>query len=1082
MKKFLKIIASLVTLVFTIVLVAFLYVINVDPNTQKDLITQQFEKNTGLALSLNGDIALTFYPWLGVTLEDVVIANSPGFSDSPLLQSQRAEFRVKLLPMLNREYEIDTIHLRGTRINLETNVAGQGNWNVNTPATAQNENAASSEPALNNLVLGGIDIQNAALTFDDRFNNVRYAFEDINISTGELVYGEPVELGLSLNASASQPALSALVNLTGTVIYDLDNERYDLNPLNLTSTLSGANVPNGSADIAMTTAISLDFAQNLLTLRDFSLTAPNTQINANINGQDFLGSNPVYQINLAAAGTDLAVIFRILENEALVNQISGLNSKSFSLNGLFESSPAQGSLTVSGLDASLLDATITGDISATNLQSGTPIINGTINASGPDLPTLLEVAGQLQGGSDSPLARYGRDLQQSPDQTFLLNTRFDANLETGNINVPELEARALGAVISGNITASNMNTESPVFRGRLNASGPDLPLLMQIAGQLSQGRESSLNEYGRQLRNSSNKNFSINAPFDVDMASGNIDVTGLQASFLGFRLSGELQANNFQSANGIMAGELNLTGRNMAEILTALEQSDLAEVVQSLNLTVGVNGPRNNLSLNPFNLDLILAGPRIPNSSVTLALDSNILLNLEGETLTTESFSLAGLGLNLQGSVNARNIMSDPIYNGQVSLPNINLRRFMQQINQQLPATMDNSVFQTFALASAFSGSSNDLSLSNLDLTLDDSRFNGELALADFDNLAVDFDLSINSINLDRYLAPNNGASVNSSDLGNTELPVDSLRDLNLKGELNIGQLTYSDLNLNDLALSINASDGQLVLAPISANLYQGTYTGDIRLNVNNDIPSASVDTTLTGINLAPLLQDFMDASYVSGFGDIQLSLSGRGADTATIKRNLNGKGSLALQDGVLEGVDVGSVLNQVEAMIREQRPRTIARGERTPFDSFSSSITVNNGIVTTDDLLIESSGFDVSGRGTLVNLANDSIAFNMVANVDQTPASDEQAYDIGGYSLPIACSGLINSPTCLPDIQSILAGAIRSAVQRGLSDLIQRAIGDEVTEGNGTGTESTTATEPEEEIDPRQELLNRALENLFNR
>ena len=1082
MKKLLKITASLISLVLTIVLVAFLYVLNVNPNTHKDLITQQFEQNTGLVLTLNGDIALSFYPWLGLSLQDVVIANPPDFSDTPLLEAQRAEFRVKLLPMLDREYEIDTIHLQGTQIHLETNAAGESNWSFSSPATAQNGDSVAAEPSLNNLVLGGVDIQNASLTFDDRLNNVLYTLNDIDVSTGELVYGEPVELGLSLNASASQPALSALINLTGTIIYDLDNERYDLNPLNLTSTLSGPNVPNGSADIAITSSVSVDFAQHLLTLRDFSLNALDTQINANINGQDFLGDTPLYQVNLAAAGNDLAVLFRILENDALVNQITGLNSRTSRINGLFESNPAEGSLTVSGLDASLLDATITGDISATNLQAGTPIINGAINASGPDLPTLLEVAGQLQGGGDSPLARYGRDLQQSPDQAFLLNTRFDANLETGNINVPELEARALGAVISGNITASNMNTESPVFQGRLNASGPDLPLLMQVVGQLTQGRDSTLNEYGRELRNSSNKNFTINAPFDVNMATGNIDLSGVQASFLGFRLTGELQASNFQNTNGTMVGELNLSGRNMAEILTAIEQPGLAEVVQSLNLTAAVNGTKTSLNLTPFNLDLVLSGPRIPNSPVTLALDSNMVLDLEGETLTTESFSLAGLGLNLQGSVNARNIMSDPIYNGQVSLPNINLRRFMQQINQQLPATVDNSVFQTFALTSAFSGSNNDLSLSNLDLTLDDSRFNGELALTDFDNLAVDFDLSINSINLDRYLAPDNGASVNSSEIGNTELPVDSLRDLNLNGELNIGQLTYSDLNLNDLALSINASDGQLALAPISANLYQGSYTGDIRLNVNNDIPSASVDTTLTGINLAPLLQDFMDASYISGSGDIQLSLSGRGADTATIKRNLNGKGSLALQDGVLKGFDVGSVLNQVEAMIREQRPRTIVRGERTPFDSFSSSITVSNGIVTTDDLLIESSGFDVSGRGTLVNLSNDSIAFNMIANVDETPASDEQAYDIGGYSLPIACSGSINNPTCLPDIQSILAGAIRSAVQRGLSDLIQRAIGDEVTEGTGTETESPAETEPEEEIDPRQELLNRALENLFNR
>lgn len=1081
MKKLLKIFASLVTLVFTIVLVGFLYLINMDPNSHKDLIATQFEKNTGLALSLNGDIALTFYPWLGVTVDDAAIANPPGFSDTPLLQAQRAELRVKLLPMLDREYEIDTIELRGTQIHLESNADGEGNWNVNAPAMNQSSGSSGSEPLLNNLVLGGVDIQNASLTFDDRFNNVRYAFEEINISTGELIYGQPVKLNLSMNASASKPALSASLTLAGTVIYDVDNQRYDLNPLSLNSTLSGANVPNGSADIAMTTAVSLDFAQNLLTLRDFSLNALDTQINANINGQNFLDDSPVYQVNLAAAGNDLAVLFRILENDALVNQISGLNSRTFSINGLFESSPAQGSLTVSGLDANLLDATITGDISATNLQSGTPIIKGDINASGPDLPTLLEVAGQLQGGSDSPLARYGRDLQQSPDQSFLLNSSFDANLETGNINIPALEARALGTVISGNITASNMNTETPIFQGRLNASGPDLPLLMQVAGQVLEGRDSPLNEYGRKLRNSSNKNFSINAPFDVNMSTGNIDVSGLQASFLGFRLNGELQTNNFQNANGIMTGELSLTGRYMKEILNALEQPDLAEVVQSINVTVGVNGSRNNLTLSPFNLDLILSGPRIPNSPVTLALDTNMLVNLEAETLATESFSLAGLGLNLQGSLNARNVLSDVSYNGQLSLPSINLRRFMQQINQALPATMDNSVFQGFSLGTEFSGSSNDLSLNNLDLTLDDSRFNGEFTLADFDNPAVDFDLSINRINLDRYLAPDSDAPANS-DMGNTELPVDALRELNMKGQLNIAQLTYSDLNLTDLSLAINASDGQLALAPITAKLYQGSYAGDIRLNVNNDIPAASVDTTLTGINLAPLLRDFMDASYVTGKGDIQLSLNGRGSDTAIIKRNLNGAGSMALQDGVLEGVDVGSVLQQVETMIREQRPRSIVRGERTPFDSFSATIDVNNGIVSSNDLLIESSGFDVSGRGTLVNLNNDSIAFNMIANVDETPASDEQAYDIGGYSLPIACSGFINNPTCLPDIQSILAGAIRSAVQRGLTDLIQRAIGDDsaAQTPDNEGTEETTTEE--EPTDPRQELLNRALENLFKR
>lgn len=1088
MKKFLKLLVSLVTLVFTVFLVAVFTIANLDPNEHKDWIAGKFEESTGLPLELNGNIGLTLYPWFGVTLEDFAIGNAPGFSATPLLAAQRAELRVKLLPALNREYEIDTIHLSGARILLETNAAGIGNWQAAAPATTAEATGDSTEPFLNNLVVGGVDISGGALTFDDRFNDVRYDLTDITVSTGELVYGEPVDLSLGLNASTSRPALSALVNLSGTIVYDLDNERYDIDPLTLTSTLTGASVPGGSTDIAMTTAASIDFAQDSLFLRDFSLSALDARVNANINGAGITGDDPLYQANLAAAGNDLSLLFRILENDDLVRQIAGLDSRAFRVSALVESRPNTGSMTVSGLDANLLDATITGDLSALNLQ-GNPVVSGTLNASGPDLPTLLEVAGQFQGGRNSELARYGRELQQSPDQSFLVNTRFDANLDTGNIQVPALEVRVLGATINGAINASNINSDTPVLRGNLNASGPDLPLMLQIAGQLTGGRDSVLNTYGRQLRGVGNRNFTVTAPFDVDMATGNIDISGLDVNTLGFRLNGSLQARNFQAASGTMSGSFTLNGRNLGPVLRAIEQPDLADVVQSVVMDLSVSGTRSNLRLNPFGVDLVLSGPRIPNSPVTLALNTNAVLDLEGDTLRTDALTLAGLGLNLTGTVNASQLSGDLRYTGQVALPQFNLRRFMQQLNQELPPTTDNTVFQSVALSTDFAGSNNDMRLSNLDITLDESRITGEITVA---NLAAStapatsFDFDINRINLDRYLAPATDTPA-ASEMTNTELPVDTLRDLNLKGELAIGQITYSGLNLSNMVLNINAADGRLALAPLSASLYAGSYTGDIRLDVTGDMPLASVDTDLTGINLGPLLQDFMDASYLSGTGNVRLALTGRGADTATIKRNLNGSGSLSLQDGALQGVDVGSVLTQVESMIREQRARTVNRGQSTPFESFSADIAVNNGIVSTRNLLIDSSGFGITGSGTLVNLADDSIAFNLVASVDENPATDERAYDLGGYRIPIACSGTLASPSCLPDLQAILASAITSAVQRGLTNLLERAAGAQqqpATEQQPQQDQAAPQQEEEEEApaDPREELLNRALESIFNR
>jgi len=1087
MSKLLKALISLVTLIFTIVLVAFLYAINLDPNSHKATISRKFEEITGLTLVLNGDIQLELYPWLGLTLENVLIQSPDGFSGNPLLQAEHAKFRTKLLPLLDREYEIDTIELTGTRLHLETNITGQGNWELPVETGKSDQGNAQASPVFNELVLGGVDIRDAGITFDDRFNDVIYELDNITVNTGELVYGEPVSLSMGLSASSSRPLLSSRLQLSGTLLYDLANERYDLDPLTLSGTLSGNNVPGGTTEVTLSSSASLDFANDLLTLRNVSFSALDTRINANINGRNFSGTNPFYQINLAAAGADLAVVFRILENEALVDQITNLDNRGFTVSGLFESSPAEGTLAINNLDANLLDSSIKGDISATNLLPGSPVIRGSINAAGPDLPTLLEVAGQLQGGRNSALATYGRDLQQSPNQAFLLETTFDANLETGNISVPALIAQALGTNLDGNVSASGINTDTPVFQGHLNASGPDLPLILQIAGQVTGGHESSLNQLGRQLRQIDNKGFDINAPFDIDMKSGNIDVSGIDASFLGFTLNGSLQARNFQAPDGTMGGRITLSGKNLESLLEALDRSDLAEVVQSVTLETAVDGTRENLSMSPFTLDLTLDGPDIPNGPVTLALNTSMSLNLEDETVATSDLSLAGLGLDLGGNLNATNILDNPGINGQIRIAPFNLRRFMQQINQPLPVTSDGTVFRSLALSSNFSASADNMQLDNLTLALDDSTITGNLTLAGLDNDLVPpastFDLSVTSLNLDRYLEPEEESSVNNS-VGNTPLPVDTLRNLNLKGQVRLEHLTYSNLNLDNLSLSINASDGELALAPINANLYQGSYTGDIRLSTGGSIPVASLDTRLENIYLAPLLRDFMDASYVSGTGDIRLNLAGRGEDTATIKRNLNGTGSMALHDGILEGVDVGSVLAQVETMIREQRPANIVRGERTPFDTFSASVEVQNGIVTTDDLLIESSGFDVSGRGILANLTNDTINFNLVANVDESPATDERAYDIGGYALPIACTGALAEPSCLPDIQAIIAGAIQSAIQRGLTDLLQRAIGDEVSESTGsdTSTEPTPQREEQQPLDPREELLNRALESLFKR
>ncbi|HHX82728.1 MAG TPA: hypothetical protein GX696_07090, partial [Pseudomonadaceae bacterium] len=154
------------------------------------------------------------------------------------------------------------------------------------------------------------------------------------------------------------------------------------------------------------------------------------------------------------------------------------------------------------------------------------------------------------------------------------------------------------------------------------------------------------------------------------------------------------------------------------------------------------------------------------------------------------------------------------------------------------------------------------------------------------------------------------------------------------------------------------------------------------------------------------------------------------------------------------------------------------------------------NGVVSTQDLSVKAPGWKLSGNGTLVDLGRDTIDFHLLVEIDEaTVTSSETEYDLGGYSLPIACSGSINGPRCLPDAEQIIAAAVTTAVQERLGNFLQDRLGTPQ-QGQGTATDGTAPgeaqplvpdeatdappTEQQPEEDATDQLINRALDRLF--
>ena len=172
MGKLLRVIAyALGGLLLLLVAAAIILPLVVDPNDFKDEISQAVESKTGRVLTIEGDIGLSVFPWLGLEIGPTSLSNAPGFSAAPFAGMDEVQVRIKLLPLLRKELEMDTVVLKGLQVSLETDAQGKTNWEdlagagvPAEPAPADEKQPSAGEMTLAGLAIGGVEITAVSYT------------------------------------------------------------------------------------------------------------------------------------------------------------------------------------------------------------------------------------------------------------------------------------------------------------------------------------------------------------------------------------------------------------------------------------------------------------------------------------------------------------------------------------------------------------------------------------------------------------------------------------------------------------------------------------------------------------------------------------------------------------------------------------------------------------------------------------------------------------------------------------------------------------------------------------------------------
>ncbi len=309
MGKLLKIILSIAAFLVALVVVAAIVLpMIIDPNDYKPEIMNAVKDKTGRNLEIDGDIGLSVFPWLGLDLGSVRLGNAPGFAEPYMASMNEAQVRVKLLPLLKKQLEVDTVKLAGLKLNLAKDETGRTNWADLQAAEAgqkpeQGKVAPEgSAPGLGSLAVGGIAVTDASIVWDDRSTDTRYMIDDLSFTTGDIAAGQAFDLDLHFKVAAKEPAMASQFELTGNVFIAPNLQAVEVKNALLGIQAEGNGVPGGKARVSLKTDLTLDLAAQTLRLPDLVLEVLGLNITGDIDGSGIGGDAPQFSGALKVAG------------------------------------------------------------------------------------------------------------------------------------------------------------------------------------------------------------------------------------------------------------------------------------------------------------------------------------------------------------------------------------------------------------------------------------------------------------------------------------------------------------------------------------------------------------------------------------------------------------------------------------------------------------------------------------------------------------------------------------------------------------------------------------------------------------
>jgi uncharacterized protein involved in outer membrane biogenesis len=265
--------------------------------------------------------------------------------------------------------------------------------------------------------------------------------------------------------------------------------------------------------------------------------------------------------------------------------------------------------------------------------------------------------------------------------------------------------------------------------------------------------------------------------------------------------------------------------------------------------------------------------------------------------------------------------------------------------------------------------------------------------------------------------------------------PVPMDLKLRMNASLQIGKTSYKGIPVNDFRLEFGLQDNILRITDLSGSTLSGSFGLNSIIDLGKRGTVYSMDLNLAGVKLEEIVNAFAPMAKDKLFGtlDGKASISGAGTLPENIKRNLKGKGSFSVRDGVLRNAEISEGLL---AFLGLQELREV------PMQKAEGNFTVAGRTVNLTTL-ISSRDIIINQKGTIG--MDEKLDLSVLAKVSdrlspklltQSGISRFLSEEKGWTSIPLRIGGTLSEPSYALDTR---------AVGKKAGEIIQKRIEEEL-------------------------------------